>query len=386
MQVSAKSFCRTATVLGLTVASAYACQAQAANSGPIEIGLMADLTGNAALAGHHKVNGAKLAVQQINAHGGINGRKVKLVIEDDRGSNQAGVSAYQKLASNTRINAIINSIKSTIVKATLPYISRYKIPTMIGGTDPELTHAGNHWVFRCRPNDNYASKVMAKYSTKEMHAKKVAILYDTDAFGSTGNKLLQKALKSDGARIVSDQGYTTGTKDYTSYLANIKHSGADTLETYMTNSDDAAQMLNQFSRMGLNLKYMGSASTATAVTIKLAGKAINGKYSVSGFVNNGNKAAKQFAAAYKKKYHSQADIYGAWVYDAVNMLAKVIAKDGNSPTSIQHGLRHDIEGYHGVVGTYNFDKNGDGLHGLHVVKIKHDRIKVVKYVNLAKSN
>ncbi len=381
MKYSAKSLGRSTAVLGLALASACAGQAQAADSDTIKIGLIADLTGNAALSGHHKVDGAKLAVAQINANGGVNGKKLQLVVQDDRGSNQAGVSAYQKLASDTEINAIIGSIRSTIVKATLPYISRYKIPTMIGGTDPELTHEGNQWVFRFRPNDNYASKVMAKYSTNEMQAKKVAILYDTDAFGAAGNRLLQKALKADGAEVVTDQGYTTGTKDYTSYLANIKSSGADTVETYMTDSEDEGQMLKQFSRMGLNTQLIGSASTATAVTIQLAGDAANGKYAVTGFVNDGNDAAKQFSAAYKKKYNEQADLYAAWVYDAVNVLAKVIGKDGNKTTQIQQGLRHDVKGYQGVVGTYNFDKNGDGLHGLNVVKIDDGQVHVVKYVN-----
>ncbi|MDA3921983.1 MAG: ABC transporter substrate-binding protein [Salinisphaera sp.] len=384
MKYSCKTLCQTAAVLGVSLASIYAGQVQAADSGPIKIGLIADLTGNAALSGRHKVNGAKLAVEQVNAHGGVSGRKLQLVVEDDRGSNQAGVSAYQKLASDTEIKVIIGSIRSTIVKATLPYITRYKIPTMIGGTNPGLTHEGNQWVFRFRPNDDYASKVMAKYSTNQMHAKKVAILYDTDAFGSAGNRLLQKALKADGAKVVSDQGYTTGTKDYTSYLTNIKSSGADTLETYMTDSEDEGQMLKQFSRMGLNMKFIGSASTATAVTIQLAGNAANGKYAVTGFVNSGNEAAKQFSAAYKKKYNDDADLYSAWVYDAVNVVAKVIGKDGNSTQKIQQGLRHDVKGYHGVIGVYDFDKKGDGLHGLNVVKIENGQVKVVKYVNFAK--
>ncbi len=99
----------------------------------------------------------ELAVDEINAHGGINGKQLKLVVEDDRDQNQAGVSAYEKLASDQNIVAIIDSVRSTIVQATLPYVARDQIPTMIGGTDPKLTHVGNPWVFRFRPNDTYAS-------------------------------------------------------------------------------------------------------------------------------------------------------------------------------------------------------------------------------------
>lgn len=371
-------------LIGVGVGMALASTPARAANGTIDIGMIADLTGHAALSGHHKVEGAKLAVEEVNAHGGINGKNLKLIIEDDRGHDQAGVSAYEKLAANRRIVAIIDSIRSTIVQATLPYVRRYQIPTMIGGTDPKLTHVGNPWVFRFRPNDTYASKTMAKYSVDSMGAKKVATLYDTDAFGSTGNDLLKAALKKDGADIVSDQGYTTGTKDYTSYLEKIKSSGADTLETYMTDSEDEAQMLKQLRQLGLKMKIMGSPSIATAVCIQLAGKAVNGTYGVSDFVANGNAAAKAFTRKYEAKYHSAPDLFGSWVYDAINVMAKVMRKDGTGNHAIQHGIRN-VAGYHGVEGTYTFDKNGDGLHGYWIVKLEHQKVEPIKYINFAKT-
>lgn len=370
-----------ATAAGFLCASTVTISAHA--SGEIDIGLIADMTGPAALSGKHKVNGAKLAIDEINAKGGINGKKIKLFIEDDQGKNQAGVSAYEKLASNQNIIAIIGSVRSTIVNATLPYIARDKIPTMIGGTDPKLTHTGNQWVFRFRPNDNYASQAMAGYAVKSMGAKKVAVLYDTDAFGSAGNKLLVAALKKDGASVVSDQGYTTATRDYTSFLEKIKSSGADTLATYMTNAEDEAQMLKQLRQLGLKVKIMGSPSIATAVCIQLAGSAVNGTYGVSDFVANGNPQAKAFSAKYVAKYHSQPDLFGGWVYDAINVLSGVIAKDGTSGPAIQKGIRA-VKGYHGVEGVYNFDKNGDGLHGYSVVKITDQKVHLIKYDDFGK--
>ena len=374
---------RTAMIgaAGMILAGTASVSAEAA--GHIDIGLIADLTGPAALSGKHKVDGAKLAVDALNAHGGIDGKKIKLFIEDDQGKNQAGVSAYQKLASNQNIIAIIGSVRSTVVNATLPYVARDKIPTMIGGTDPMLTHSGNQWVFRFRPNDNYASQAMAGYAVKSMGSKKVAILYDTDAFGSAGNKLLTAALKKDGATIVSDQGYTTATRDYTSFLEKIKSSGADTLATYMTNSEDEAQMLKQLRQLGLKIKIMGSPSIATAVCLQLAGSAVNGTYGVSDFVANGNPQAKAFTKLYVAKYHSAPDLFGGWVYDAINVMAKVIAKGGTSGPAIQSGIRA-VKDYKGVEGTYNFDNNGDGLHGYSVVKITDGKVHLIKYDDFSK--
>ena len=351
-----------------------------ASGGTIDIGMIADLTGPAALSGQHKVDGAKLAVDEINGKGGINGKKIKLIVEDDRGQNQAGVSAYEKLAANEDIVAIIGSIRSTIVQATLPYVARFKIPTMIGGTDPKLTHVGNQWVFRFRPNDTYASATMAKYAVNEMGSKKVAILYDTDAFGSAGNSLLEAALKKDGAQVATDQGYSTATQDYTSYLETIKSSGADPLATYMTNAEDEAQMLRQARQLGLNMKIIGSTSIATAVCIQLAGPAVNGTYGVADFVAQGNDAATAFTNAYPAKFSGQPDVVGAWVYDAIHVLSQVIAKDGTQPAAIQKGIRA-VQGYKGVEGTYRFDNNGDGLHGYWIVKMEGQKVDPIKYVS-----
>ncbi len=363
--------------------SSNSSSSSSGGSGEIDIGLIADLTGPAALSGQHKQEGAQLAVDAINANGGVNGKKIKLIVEDDAGSNQAGVSAYQKLASNQNVVAIIGSVRSTIVNATLPYIAQSKIPTMIGGTDPTLTHSGNQWVFRFRPNDSYASQVMASYATQNLQSKKVAILYDTDAFGSAGNDLLKAALQKDGASVVSDQGYTTATKDYTSFLENIKSSGADTLATYMTNAEDEAQMLRQFKQLGLNMKVIGSPSIATAVCIQLAGSAVNGTYGVSDFVTDSSDTAKAFTKAFEAKYKQTPDLFAGWVDDAVNVLAQVIQKDGTDPNAIRKGILA-VQGYSGVEGTYNFDSNGDGLHGYTVVKIDNEKVNTIKYVSFDK--
>jgi branched-chain amino acid transport system substrate-binding protein len=371
---------------GLVSAAVFAATlgiatAQAAKT--IDIGLIADLTGPAALSGKHKVDGAKLAVNEINAKGGINGKKIKLFVEDDQGKNQAGVSAYEKLASNQNIIAIIGSVRSTIVNATLPYVARDKIPTMIGGTDPMLTHVGNQWVFRFRPNDTYASRAMAGYAVDSMGAKKVAILYDTDAFGSAGNQLLKTAFAKDKTPVVSDQGYTTATRDYTSFLEKIKSSGANLLATYMTNAEDEAQMLKQLRQLGLKIEIMGSPSIATAVCLQLAGSAVNGTYGVSDFVANGNPQAQAFTAKYTAAYHSDPDLFGGWVYDAINVLSQVIAKDGTSGPAIQKGIRA-VKGYKGVEGVYNFDNKGDGLHGYSVVKITGGKVQLIKYDDFTK--
>ncbi|UOF92455.1 ABC transporter substrate-binding protein [Fodinisporobacter ferrooxydans] len=352
----------------------------ASSGGEIKIGLMADMTGPAALSGKEKLNGAQLAVDEINAAGGINGKKLKLVTEDDQGTNQGGVASFQKLVSDPSIVAVVGSIRSTIVQATDTYVKKTQIPVMIGGTNPGLTHAGDKWVFRARPNDNYSSKALASYITQDLKGKKVAILHDTDAFGSAGGKLLDQDLKQMGATVVSDQGYTTATKDYTAYLENIKKSGADVLGTYMTNSEDAAQMIRQLRQLGLNIKVAGSPSIIDQVTIKLAKQQLEGVYGVADFVTNGNDAAKKFTAAYKAKYGNNPDNYSSYPYDAINILANAMKKVGTDPNKLRQAIL-DTQHYQGAEGEYNFDKNGDGLHSYTVVEIKGGKVVPIKTVS-----
>ena len=124
--------------------------ALSASADAIRIGLVSEITGPNAEAGSYTINGAKLALEQINKKGGILGKQVELVIEDNQSTNPGTVLAFSKLGGNKDIPAIIGPIRSTQVQAASPTIQKAGIPVMIGGTDPSLTHVNNPWVFRCR--------------------------------------------------------------------------------------------------------------------------------------------------------------------------------------------------------------------------------------------
>lgn len=146
---------------------------------PIRIGLVAEITGQAAEGGVYTVNGAKLAIKDINKTGGVLGRQVELHVEDSQGSNPGAVLAFTKLFSRKDIPVIVGPIRSTQIQAASPSIAKAGIPVIIGGTDPSLTRVNNRWVFRCRPNDLYSSKVIAEFGVKDLKLKKWAIVHST---------------------------------------------------------------------------------------------------------------------------------------------------------------------------------------------------------------
>ena len=141
----------------------------------LKIGIVAPVTGPAAESGLYQIQGAKLALEEINKAGGVLSRQIELVIEDDQTTNPGIVLAFSKLAGDKDIPAFIGSVRSTQVHAMAPDIQRIGRPVMIGGTDPQLTHMGNPWLFRCRPNDIYSARVIADYGVNTLGKKKWAI-------------------------------------------------------------------------------------------------------------------------------------------------------------------------------------------------------------------
>jgi branched-chain amino acid transport system substrate-binding protein len=352
-----------------------------ASADTLKIGMVQPVTGAAAESGKYQVQGAKLAAEAINKAGGVLGKQIELVIEDDQTTNPGAVLAFSKLASDPSIAAFIGSVRSTQVQAMSPDIQKYGRPVMIGGTDPTLTHSGNPWLFRCRPNDSYSARAIADFGLNTLGKKKWAIVHSTDTFGTNGMKNLTAALKAAGIEPLLVQGYTNNSQDFTPVALAVRQSGADVLASYMTFETDAGIFAKQLRQLGAALDWIGSASNATVTAVKLGGPALNGTYAVVDFNKDSSPTAQEFAAAYGAAYKSPADLFGAWTYDAMTMLAEGIKAAGSTdPAKVREAILA-IKDKPGAEGTYNFDQNGDGLHGYNIVKNENGTIKFLKRVD-----
>src|SRR6476619_5936807 len=210
------------------IAAPYLIKSAHAQGATIKIGMCAPVTGPAAESGGYAIKGAKLALEAVNKAGGVLGKQLELIVEDDQTTNPGVVLAFSKLASQPDMVAFIGSIRSTQVHAMAPDVLKIGKPVMIGGTDPTLTHMGNPWLFRFRPNDSYSGSVIAEYGTKTVGKKKWAIVHSTDAFGTAGGKALAAGLaKLPGTSVALDQGYANQSQDFTPVVLAIKQSGAE---------------------------------------------------------------------------------------------------------------------------------------------------------------
>jgi len=352
----------------------------AQSGGTLKIGMVITVTGNLSESGKYATNGAKLALAEINKAGGILGKQVELVTEDDQSTNPGAVLGFSKLTSNADIYAFIGPIRSTQIHAIAPNVLSTAKPVMIGGTDPELTRIGNPWLFRFRPNDSYSARVIADYGVNTLGKKKWAVIHATDAFGSSGAKALAEALGKQGVTPVLDQGYPSNMPDFTPIVLAVKQSGADVIGSYMTNEPDVAIFARQLKQLGVNIPWVGSPSVIGATVTKLAGPALNGVFGIADYAEESSPAAKAYADAYRAAYQASPDFFSAWTYDALKMLAAATnAAGATDPQKVRTAILA-IKGLKGAEGDYNFDAKGDGLHGYNIVKNEAGKIVFDKHI------
>src|SRR5580692_8321799 len=282
-----------------SVAAPYVITRADAQASTIKFGMCVPVTGPAAEQGLWAQNGAKLALAAVNKAGGVLGKQVELVIEDDQTTNPGIVLAFSKLAAQSDIVGFLGSIRSTQVHAMAPDVLKLGKPVMIGGTDPALTHMGNQWLFRFRPNDSYSGRVLADYGVNTLGEKKWAIVHSTDAFGTAGGKALTEALGKIGATVALDQGYANQSQDFTPVVLAVKQPGADILGSYFTFENDLGIFARQLRQLGVNMPWVGSPSIVNITALKLAGPALYGTFGVADYAEESSDAAKTFGKAYR---------------------------------------------------------------------------------------
>src|SRR3954463_10591772 len=350
-------------------------------SNTLKIGMILPVTGPGADSGKYSLTGAKIALDRVNKAGGVLSRQVELVTEDDQTTNPGAVLAFSKLAAQPDIVAFIGSIRSTQNHAMAPDILRTAKPVCFGGTDPQLTKLGNPWLFRFRPNDSYSGRVIADYGVNTLGKKKWAIVHSTDAFGTAGGKALADALGKLGAPPVLDQGYANQSQDFTPVVLAVKQSGADVLGTYFTFENDLGIFARQLRQLGVSIPWVGSPSVVAVSSTKLAGPALFGTYGVADYAEESSEASKAFGKAYREAYKTAPDNQCAWPYDAVTILSAAINKAGSTdPGKIREALLATKK-TPGAEGEYNFDQNGDGLHGYNVVRNEKGTIVYDKHID-----
>ncbi len=367
----------------LSFATALATPARVFAQDTIKIGQVAPATGPNAQNGQFMVNGARLAVEAVNRAGGVLGKPIELVTEDDQTTNPGAVLAFSRLAGRGDIVAFLGPPSSTQTHAIAPEVLKAGKPLFMIASDPALTHMGNPWLFRCRAHDGYSARVMAEYGVKDLGKRSWAVVHSTDAFGTAAMKRLVDALDQLGAKPALVQGYVNQLGDFTPVVLAVKQSGADIIGSYFTFPTDVAMFARQLRQLGVTVPWIGSQAVATTTALSLGGAALFGTLGIVDFAPEASPEAAEFAARYQQAFKSPADAFASLPYDSVTVLARAITAAGSTdPQAIRQAILA-IHGLRGTNGTLSFDANGDGMRGLDIVRNDNGRIAFVRRIEFA---
>jgi branched-chain amino acid transport system substrate-binding protein len=343
-----------------TVALSIAAVSFAADT--IKIGLQGPLTGGSSPMGVSMRDGAKLAVNEINAKGGIMGRKIEMIERDDEAKNERGVQIAQELINKEKVVATVGYINSGVALASQRFYQEAKIPVMnnvatASVITKQFADQPENYVFRNSANDTIQSGMIVEELISRRKYTKVAILADATNYGQLGREDLEKALKAKGITAVAIEKYNIKDVDMTPQLLKAKDAGAQVIITYGI-GPELAQIANGMVKLGWKVPMMGSWTLSMANFLDNAGPNADGAVMPQTFIQEGNTPKrKSFIEAYQKAYKVKripSPVSAAQGYDSVYLLAAAMkqAKSTDGPAVLKalEDLKDPVEG---VVTTYN---------------------------------
>ena len=322
-------------------------------SDTVKIGGIAPLSGAVAVYGVECKNGIDLAVEEINAAGGINGKKVEFVCEDDEGSPDKTVNAFKKLITKDGVKLVIGSLTSGCTQAVTTLSQASKVVQIApAATAPAITDAGNY-VFRACFIDPFQGTVGGKFAFDSLKAKNAAILYDVGNDYSVGlQENFVKAFETAGGKIVAVESYSTGDKDFNAQLTKIKNANPDVVylpDYYGT----VALIAKQLRAQGIKAPIVG-ADGWDGLTANAGDEVLNGFYSNHYAEDSTEPAVQKFVNAFKEKYNKAPNSFAALGYDSMYMLKDAIVKAGTTDSSkVRAALEETDADY--VTGHLTFD-------------------------------
>ena len=344
---------------------AFSAQAQTV----VKIGHVGPISGAIAHLGKDNENGARMAIEDLNAKGiSIGGTKVKfeLVAEDDAADPKQGAAAAQKLV-DAKVNGVIGHLNSgTSIPASKIY-SDAGIPQISpSATNPKFTRQGYKTTFRVVADDVHLGGTLGRYAIKTMKGKSIAVIDDRTAYGQGVADEFEKAVKAAGGTIVGREFTNDKATDFMPILTTLKGKKPDVV--FFGGMDAVAgPMLKQMKSLGVSAKFMGGDGICTAELSKLAGDAMADGQVVcaeaGGVEGAQKKAMDDFGVRYQKRFNDDVKLYAPYVYDAVNLMVDAMVKAKSSDPEKYLPVLAKTTAYKGVTGTISFDDKGDVKNG-----------------------
>ena len=358
------TICLAITSIHPSVAEPASCPS------PIPLGLTTALTGNVALLGTQARSGVEFAVDEINAGGGINGKKLALATEDTGSSSTDALNAMNRILEGKPL-AIFGSMISPHVFAQTEGVTKSETPFLVGATNAKITSQGSKWLFRTHVHDGQLADLIPEYLVKTLHKTKPGIIAVADDYGLGASRGIQASLAKLNATPVAVTSYAPSDKDMSAQLLEIKDKGADSVIVFGRPAD-VTLVVKQMSDLGIKLTTIGNSSLVAQTALNnLTAAEADGAYAIGGMIPQTSQDAKiiDWAKRVQDKFKVPADNFTVSYYDTVYLLKAIIEKVGCDKPAIRDALAATKD-WKGMLISYQADALGDLAHTLGVYRNK----------------
>ena len=347
----------------------------------IKIGGLAPLTGDVSVYGVAVDNGVKMAVEEINADGGVLGKQIEYIVYDEKGDATEAVNAYNKLVQSDNVVAIIGDVTSKPTLAVAQQAAKDKIPLITAsGTAENITQAGEN-IFRACFIDPFQGELMASYASKKLEKKTAAIIYNiSDDYSKGLYEAFEAAAGDLGIEVVQVEGYGKGTVDFKAQLTNIKSKNPDVifLPVYY---QDVALIAVQAKELGIEAQFLGADGWDGVIgqVDESNMDAVNGAYFCSQYsAQSDDPKLQAFLSKYKETYGMDASQFAVLGYDAMKMLAQAISEAGSTDSAAITSAMAAID-FTGLTGHMTFDENRNPVKSAAITQIDNGEYKFIEY-------
>ncbi|MFS8204154.1 ABC transporter substrate-binding protein [Streptomyces sp. CWNU-52B] len=331
-----------------------------ASSGPIKVAVVNAQSGQLSSLGDWEYKGARLAVDEWNEKGGVDGRRIQLKLFDDQGDPTTGTNIARRLAGEKYV-AMIGTAESAVTIAMGPVLRQAKIPNITSGQSDGLVALKSPYLFLNGPTSTTYDSTLARHLVKDEGHRKIAMITNNGSFGKGEHDAFRKALKGLGVTPTTDQVVTADQKEFSAALTKIRSTKPEVI--FIGSEEvEAGLIVKQARDLGITAPFAGAAPQGTPVFIDTAGQAaVEGTVVSSPYLSNDvSEASKKFAAAYEAAYGKEAELHGAKAYDGANILLTAL-KTSKGATGEE--LADAIRGtrYQGLLGDFRYDRTGVGI-------------------------
>lgn len=348
----------------------------------ILIGEYGSLTGTTATFGQSTDNGIKMAFDEINAAGGVLGKKLRVIVEDDRSQPEEAATAVTKLINQNHVVAVLGEVSSSRSLAAAPICQSNKtVMVSPSSTNPRVTQIGDY-IFRVCFIDPFQGLVMAKFAANSLKLKKVAILVDVRNDYSVGlQTFFRQNFRQLGGEIVAEQSYSEGDSDFKAQLTQIKAANPEAIYVpgYYT---EVATIARQSRELGMTVPLLGGDGWDSPRLFEIGGEALNGCYLSNHYsVDDPSPAIQKFVGDYRGRYNQVPDALAALGYDAARILSDAITRAGSTASDKIRDAMAATKDFPGVTGKITINEERNAIKPAVILKIDNGKFVYVETVS-----